>query len=526
MNSSRLPHDALGAIESLASQIPGLLKRSARVFGNDLPHAASGRLGLGGERMSKVDTAWLRMDSPHNLMMINGVWMLSPGVNLHAARERVRERLLSYPRFRQRVEQDAAGATWVEDDDLDLDYHVPATTLPGRSSPRRKGSDEAALQELVGQLAMQPLDPRRPLWQWHVIEDYRGADGRRGSAIILRMHHCIADGMALISVVMTLIDGGHARARRAAHAFDGPQEWIAQQIVKPLTGVAVRALGRAGKRAADGLHLLATPEEGVERTLDAARMAAQVASDAANLLLMPDDSPTSLKGQAGTAKRVAWCRPLPLDEVKAVGRALNCSVNDVLLACVAGAIGAYLQGRGERTAGKVIRAMVPVNLRPLSEAYKLGNRFGLAPLTLPIGLKNPIERVYEVRRRMSNLKGSMQPALTFAVLAVAGVVVKPAQDALLDLLARKTTAVMTNVPGPADKHRFCGSTIDHMMFWVPQSGNIGLGVSILSYGGEVQFGVITDTHLCPHPQAIIDEFEPEFARLSLLTLMLPWGEAA
>jgi diacylglycerol O-acyltransferase / wax synthase len=104
------------------------------------------------------------------------------------------------------------------------------------------------------------------------------------------------------------------------------------------------------------------------------------------------------------------------------------------------------------------------------------------------------------------------------------VLVKPAQDAMLNLFAKKTTAVMTNVPGPKEKHTFMGSTIEENMFWVPQSGDVGMGVSILSYGGGVQFGLITDKTLCPNPQEIIDEFEPEFAKLSIVTLMLPWEE--
>ena len=168
--------------------------------------------------------------------------------------------------------------------------------------------------------------------------------------------------------------------------------------------------------------------------------------------------------------------------------------------------------------------MIPINLRPIEEAWKLGNRFGLVPLVLPIGTANPVERVYEVRRRMNALKGSTQPLLAFAMLAVAGLMIKPAQDALLNLFGRKTTAVMTNVPGPKEPLTLCGARVTQCMFWVPQSGDIGLGVSILSYGGGVQFGVITDTQLCPEPQQIIDAFAPEFDQLSLLTLMLPWGD--
>ena len=179
---------------------------------------------------------------------------------------------------------------------------------------------------------------------------------------------------------------------------------------------------------------------------------------------------------------------------------------------------------GNAVLGKEVRAMVPVNLRPMSQAYKLGNQFGLAPVVLPLGLDNPIARVYEVRRRMSELKGSMQPLLAFGMLAVAGLLMKPAQDAMLSLFSKKTTAVMTNVPGPREKLRFCGATLDQTLFWVPQSGTVGLGVSILSYGGGVQFGIISDTTLCPDPQAIIDGFAPEFEKLSLLTLMLPWSD--
>ena len=221
---------------------------------------------------------------------------------------------------------------------------------------------------------------------------------------------------------------------------------------------------------------------------------------------------------------IVGARWLTLDEVKAIGKALNCSVNDVLLSCVAGAIGGYLRSQGDDPTGQEIRAMIPVNLRPMEEAWKLGNHFGLVPLVLPIGIKNPIERIYEVRKRMNALKGSTQPLLAFAMLSMAGMLVKPAQDALLNLFARKTTAVMTNVPGPRDALTLCGARVTQCMFWVPQSGDIGLGVSILSYGGGVQFGVMTDTTLCPEPQQIIDAFTPEFARLSLLTLMLPWGE--
>jgi hypothetical protein len=171
--------------------------------------------------------------------------------------------------------------------------------------------------------------------------------------------------------------------------------------------------------------------------------------------------------------------------------------------------------------------MVPVNLRPLEHAWQLGNRFGLAPLVLPVGIENPIERVYAVRQRMNEMKGSDQPLLAFGILALTGLFIKPVQDFVLGLFAKKATAVMTNVPGPAAPLKFCGSTLRQTIFWVPASGHIGVGISILSYAGGVQFGLITDRKLCPHPQDIIDRFEPEFEKLLLVAMMLPWaGEPA
>jgi WS/DGAT/MGAT family acyltransferase len=468
------------------------------------------------ERMSRVDTAWLRMDNDVNLMMIVGVWLLEPALDYAQLCERVGAKLLRYDRFRQKVVQDPVGALWVDDEAFDIHHHVVREKLV-----RRKGqSERAALQALCGKLATQPLDPKRPLWQFHLIDGYEG-----GSALIVRIHHCIGDGIALISVALSITDGGSdppARHKRAAEdAGDG--DWLSDAVIQPLTHIAVKALGMTGDGVARSMEALSQPQQ-LFGSIEMARVGYQAIGDVAALLLMDDDSPTRLKGLPAGDKRVAWNEPLPLDAVKTISKGLNCSINDVLLSCVAGAIGQYLRERGDDPTGQEIRAMVPVNLRPLDQAWQLGNKFGLAPLVLPIGIHNPIERVYAVRQRMSELKGSYQPLLAFAVLAIAGLMIKPVQDAILNLFAKKATAVMTNVPGPAKPLTFCGSTIRQTMFWVPASGHIGVGVSILSYAGGVQFGLITDSSLCPDPQAIIDRFQPEFDKLLLVTLMLPWGD--
>jgi diacylglycerol O-acyltransferase len=164
--------------------------------------------------------------------------------------------------------------------------------------------------------------------------------------------------------------------------------------------------------------------------------------------LMPDDSPTLLKGKPKGKKVVAWSEPMLAGRRQGRGQGLGCTVNDVLLSCVAGAIGEYLLAQGQDPGGQGDPRHGAGEPAPAGKAWQLGNRFGLAPLVLPIGIDNPIERLYAVRRRMGELKGSYQPLLAFAVLSVSGLFIKPVQDAILGLFAKKATAVMTNVPGP------------------------------------------------------------------------------
>jgi diacylglycerol O-acyltransferase len=174
-------------------------RKATRVVQENVKRAASGMLGLSGERMSKVDTAWLRMDSPSNLMMILGIWVLRPAITMDALCARIEERLLKYPRFTQRVVQDAAGATWVVDRGFDMAHQVVVERL----AKKPKGREQEALQDRVAELSVRPLDRKHPLWQFHLVPHYQG-----GSALVVRIHHCIADGIALIAVTQSLVDGG------------------------------------------------------------------------------------------------------------------------------------------------------------------------------------------------------------------------------------------------------------------------------------------------------------------------------
>ncbi|WP_374568560.1 wax ester/triacylglycerol synthase family O-acyltransferase [Ideonella sp.] len=469
--------------------------------------------------MSRVDTAWLRLDSDVNRPMVVGLWLLQPAVTLAALSNRLRNRLLKIPRFRQKAVQGTLGAEWVDEEAFDLHRHV----VRERLVCRRGQSARAALQSRVGELISQPLDRAHPLWQFHLVEQYDN-----GSAVIVRVHHCMADGIALSAVLMSLMDDGAEApgpeeiAQPHLHDRDLAQ-WLNDSMLQPLTALAIQAIEGAGDGVVRSLAALERPRQTLGRTLALGQAARQIAADAATIALMADDAPTRFRGPLDGHKCVAWSEPLPLEHVKAVGKALACSVNDVLVACAAGAIGGYLRDLGDDTRGQEIRAMVPVNLRPLDEAWSLGNRFGLAPLLVPIGIEHPVARVYAVHARMSELKGHYQPLLAYAMMALTGSLTQGGQDLLSNHFLDKTTAVMTNVPGPQRPLRLCGSTLRQATFWAPLSGHIGLGVSIMSYAGGVQLGLITDRQRCTEPQAVLDRFAPEFEKLLLMTLMMPWA---
>jgi WS/DGAT/MGAT family acyltransferase len=337
----------------------------------------------------------------------------------------------------------------------------------------------------------------------------------------VRIHHCYADGIALVQVLLAMTDAGP----RGPAAMTAPPTKRARPRAGDDASPRMQPFASAMQMA---LRIGATMiDRGVEIWQDPAKAVAlaeqggALTSEIAKLALMGQDSATRLKGKPGITKRVAWAEPLPLTEVKAIGKALGASVNDVLLSCVAGALRAYLVDKGDAVDGVVIRALVPVNLRPAEKAFKLGNQFGLVFLELPIGIENPIERLYAVRANMRALKNSYQPVLALGLLAAMGAGPKILQEQLLLALARNATAVMTNVPGPQQPLYLAGARIDGFMFWVPQSGDIGIGVSILSYNGNVQFGLVTDRGLVPDPARVIAGFAPEFEKLVLTALLAP-----
>ncbi|HKM64391.1 MAG TPA: wax ester/triacylglycerol synthase family O-acyltransferase [Acidisphaera sp.] len=453
--------------------------------------------------MTPVDTAWLRMNRPNNPMMIVGVMKLEGPVDTAKIEALISERLLRHSRFRQFVDRTAIGWFWTDDPHFELGRHVRRVRLPAPGG-------KAELETFVAELASQPLDPNRPLWQFHLVEDYEG-----GIAVVSRIHHAIADGIALVRVMMSIMDEANA-AHGLEEILDGGEGGVDAGLgLGSLVGSLSSAVGQSMRMYGSMLRLATNPLQ----MFDYARTASGFASEFAWLLFMPTDTKTRLKGTPSGNKRVAWGEPIPLSEVKAVGHALGCSVNDVVLCAVAGALRGYLASKGDAVDGVDIRALVPVNLRPADEPPTLGNRFGIVGVLLPVGIAHPLERLYEVRRRMEELKSSYEPPATLMLIASMGLGPKLLQDQLFDLLTSRSTAVMTNVPGPQRPLHIGGCRVRDVISWVPQSCDLGLGLSILSFDGTVQFGVTTDAALVPDPDEIVKRFLSEFEAMLYSVLL-------
>ena len=463
------------------------------------------------EPMSKVDTAWLHMEQPTNLMMINGVIIMDENLEYENLLKTIEQRFLTFRRFRQKVVDTARGAYWVIDEDFDIRCHVRRTALPG-------AADQEELELLVSQMASTPLDTTRPLWQLYVVENYVD-----GPVILTRIHHCIADGIALVQVFLSLTDPtpeGRPSARK-------PEVWkkrradesrVFQRLLDPAREGLDFAAHLGSRLIQEGGKMLENPAIASNYAMEAG----EIVRELVHSLTLENDPVTRFKEPLGTRKRVAWAEPLPLDEVKAVGKAFGCTVNDVLIAAATGALRQYMITEGDDPVSlKDIRATVPVNLRPLEHAPELGNHFGLVFLSLPLSVESPLERLYAVNDRMNELKSSKQATVTLGFLAALGMGPSVLQKPVLDMLSQKATTVLTNVPGPQQPLYLAGSELKELMFWVPQNGNIGLGISILSYNGKVFFGLICDRRLVPEPARIISRFKAEFEKLLYLGMMLP-----
>jgi diacylglycerol O-acyltransferase / wax synthase len=421
--------------------------------------------------MSSADAAWLHMDRPTNLMVINSVMWFDEPADWDAYVAVIRDRLLArFDRFRQRPVDGLTGPHW-EDVDVDLELHVHRIALPAPG-------DRRALEAFVSDRAATPLDRSRPLWEVYLIDGFGD-----GAAVLTRMHHCIADGIALARVMMTLTDDGLESPADFAPMSNGGG--------LPLIGAAAGAAAGITQRAFGALQ---HPRHAVATTIADARTVGK--------LVLPWSDPQSpIRGDQRPAHHVAWSDPIDLRRLKRGARSLGATVNDVLVSAVTAAVAERLDDSVDN-----VHALVPFNLRPLDEPLprELGNRFGLVVLELPVGIQDPVERTAEVKRRMDALKHGHEGAISYGILELMGHTPAPVEARLIDYFSAKGSMVLTNVPGPRSRLWVAGTKLAGVLVWAPCSGSIGMSVSIFSYDGKVTVGFLTDAGLVPDPRTLAE----------------------
>jgi WS/DGAT/MGAT family acyltransferase len=396
----------------------------------------------------------------------------------------------------------------VHADQFDLDDHLLRAALPAPA-----GQHE--LEALAGDLASTPVSTGRPMWAFHLVEAYQG-----GSAIIVRIHHSYADGMALMRVLARLADPARRPAGELAvtESLEPPARWAPAEFASALIPELLTQSVRKGAELIEkGVHYAMHPGEAGAATRDMIGLAGEVARIG---VLLADDPLTRLKRPLTGVKRAAWAAPVALEEVRTLAHVLGCTINDVLVATLAGALGRYLDAHGDHTAGLTIRATVPVNLRSDSDAQmELGNRFGLVFVELPVGIRHPLERLFAVHRSMQALKASSEALATYGLLMLVGTLPASVENPAVAFFSAKASVVASNLRGPLQAISLGGSVVSQLLFWVPQSGSIGTGLSILTYAGAVQFGVIADRNQIPELGELMALINTEFDRLVYLVLM-------
>ncbi len=424
------------------------------------------------EPIAGRDGVWLQ-DSPSNLMVINSVLALDR-LDLETLRELWQTRVMAagggrrYARFKKRVVFGGRKAYWQQDPEFDLDRHI----FVPEGTETLAGKDQ--LQEYLGRLASQPLPDDRPRWQLQLIPDFGQEDG---SAVIVRIHHCMGDGIGLVPVLFSLMDttpeGGTMLVPAVIDRAGKPPNKLALGLQTALVGPFLLLDKLFWRRDRNPLH---------------------------GPLLSGD-------------KRVAWTAPLDLVKVKAAKNELGATVNDVLVACVAGGLRRYVRHRHGEDLQR-LRASMPVNIRSRFESLEMDNKFAAVLLPLSAEVADTRERIDITRRQMSRLKRSIEPYFTYVAVNVLQQLLPAAiSRSLIDFLANKCSCVLTNVPGPQTPVYIAGRRLRTWLFWVPQRADIGIGISILTLAGKLRIGVLADTALVADPDVLIAAFEDELREL-------------
>jgi len=417
------------------------------------------------------------------------------GLTAARFREFLRVYWMAWDRFRHRPVQRGPGWWWEPDAEFDVRRHLDVVI--------ERFSAEG-LQDWVSARLNEPLPLFRPRWKFWLAPNAAG-----GAALVLRIHHCYADGLSLLGVFEQLCP---ASPRQYPAIFGAPergefsrwsraaQAWL-EQLAASTDGQASSSIESAGETleqvAGKGLRLL---------------------NEVTDFLVEPQDSPSDLRRPLLGRRHCRWSEPVPLERFRSIAHATNVTINDVLLGCVAAAARSRLGLSSDELEDAVMHAAVPVDIRNRLPAElkpqpgTLGNYFGTVFVPLPVDGESPLERVYRIKHETRRLKKSWQPGIAWGVASTASVIPDPLREPVADLFYKKASVVVSNVPGTREARYIAGCRINEQMFWVPQAGNIGLGISIFSYAGQVQFGVVADESLMADPSSFLDDCLRELDR--------------
>ena len=445
--------------------------------------------------LSAVDRAWLEMDEPSNPMVISAIFQLEGPVDAARLQKVMVERLLRYPRFRQRIERLPSAPEWVEEAQLDFSYHVAVK----RMAP---GAGDRELRKAISAEVSRELDHARPMWRLILFPCPSGK-----VTVLFRAHHALADGVALVTLLIDSTDSGFQRAPAVAApeppsaSRPGPLGGLIGALEVVNDGlIKVLQMGRSRRGRAQLMQKL---QEGRD-ALAAVR----------SVLALPENNPASLRQTLSGRRGVAWTSDIELEPVRRQAKRLGVRVNDLMMAALSGAFARQLDGLTLEPE-QSLRISVPVNLRP-GKGRSMGNHFGLVLLDLPVGEPEPRRRLRPVARRMAELKDSPQAKATLLGLAAAGHLPMPLERKLVASIGAKSVAVVSSLPGPARPVRIAGARMCNLVFWPPQSGGIGLGLSFFSYAGHISFGISADLALLPKPRLLVEAFRAELEQLLAL----------
>ena len=459
------------------------------------------------ERLSNLDASFLALESRTTHMHVGAVAIFDPGphsssdgVDIATIRALIASRLDQIPRYRQRLATVPfeGHPVWVDDEHFHLDYHVRHTALP---SP---GTDQQ-LKDLVGRLMSQQLDRTRPLWELWVVEGL--ANG--GFALVGKIHHCMIDGVSGIDLMAVILDF------TPDVRIEGMEPWQPRPAPNG-TELAVKEISRAISGVLAGLGSFSSLHLDIDgMRSDLAHRLRAVGASLSSGWLTPTGK-TPLNGDIGPSRWFDWLE-LPLDDVKSIKNEHGVTVNDAMLAIVAGGVRNYLLGEGGLTPDEVasteFRIMAPVSVRAESEQGTLGNKVAMWLMALPVGEPDPARRIAAVMEATKNLKDTDQALGASTLVQVS----TGAPATLVGLAARLASGIrpfnmtVTNVPGPQFPMYLAGSPMTASYPLVPLWQSHGAGVAIFSLNGMVDIGINMDRTLIEKPeiltQAIRDAFE-------------------